>query len=114
MQFQEELNTNLAEGANAMEQAIDHLNQELAKLRTGKASTSMLGGILVEYYGHPTPLNQVSNVSLADAKTITVQPWEKNLLAPIERAIFEANLGLTPMNDGEYIRINIPTDTTDL
>ncbi|MCL4107846.1 UNVERIFIED_CONTAM: hypothetical protein GTU68_027231 [Idotea baltica] len=73
----------------------------------------MLSSIMVDYYGTPTPLMQVSNVGTADSRTITIQPWEKNMLAAIERAIFEANLGLTPMNDGEFVRINIPPMTEE-
>jgi len=95
------------------DKSIDHLKKELIKVRTGKASTSMLDGIMVEYYGSPVPINQVSNVGLADSKTITIQPWEKNMLAVIEQAIFGANLGLTPQNDGEFIRITIPALTEE-
>ena len=96
-----------------MDDAIDHLDKELAKIRTGKASPSMLNGILVDYYGNPTPLNQVANVGASDAKTLTIQPWEKTMLSVIEQAIFAANLGLTPMNDGEMIRISIPPLTEE-
>ena len=96
-----------------MDHAIDHLQQELVKIRTGKASPAMLGGIMVDYYGNSTPLNQVANVSTADARTLSIQPWEKSMLAPIEQAIFAANLGLTPMNDGEFVRINIPPLTEE-
>lgn len=96
-----------------MQAALDHLNQELIKIRTGKASPAVLNGIMVEYYGTPTPLSQVANLGTADAKTLTIQPWEKNMLAPIEQAIFAANLGLTPQNDGEIIRIGIPPLTEE-
>ena len=96
-----------------MDHALDHLQQELVKIRTGKASPSMLGGIMVDYYGSPTPLNQVANVATADARTLAIQPWEKSMLGPIEQAIFAANLGLTPMNDGEFVRINIPPLTEE-
>ena len=96
-----------------MDDAIIHLDQELAKIRTGKASPSMLNGILVDYYGNPTPLSQVANVGVADAKTLTIQPWEKTMLSGIEQSIFAANLGLTPMNDGEIIRISIPPLTEE-
>ncbi|NND32297.1 MAG: ribosome recycling factor [Saprospiraceae bacterium] len=96
-----------------MEDALDHLNKELLKIRTGKASPGMLSGLMVEYYGNPSPLNQVANVSTSDSRTITIQPWEKSMLAPIEQSIFAANLGLTPMNDGEIIRINIPPLTEE-
>ncbi len=100
-------------GEDQMDKAMEHLKDELYKIRAGKASPAMLSSILVEYYGSPTPLTQVANVGTADSRTITIQPWEKNMLAPIERAIFEANLGLTPMNDGEFVRINIPPLTEE-
>lgn len=98
---------------DSMDNAIDHLQKELIKIRTGKASPAMLNGLLVPYYGSPTPLNQVSNVSTSDARTLMIQPWEKSMLAPIEKAIFEANLGVTPQNNGEVIIINIPPLTED-
>ena len=109
----EDIDIYLKKGKDFMDQAIDHLQHELGKIRTGKASPAMLGGIMVEYYGNKTPITQVANVSTADARTLSIQPWEKSLLATIERAIFEANLGLTPMNDGEFIRINIPPLTEE-
>ena len=96
-----------------MSKAIDHLRSELAKLRTGKASTAMLRGIMVDYYGNPTPLEQAANLSTPDSKTISIQPWDKSMLAVIEQAIFAANLGLTPMNDGEFVRIVIPALTEE-
>ncbi len=96
-----------------MDAAIEHLQQELVKVRTGKASASMLGGIVVSYYGSPTPLNQVSNISASDSRTLNIQPWEKNMLGPIERAIFEANLGITPQNNGEMVILNIPPLTEE-
>lgn len=96
-----------------MDAAIEHLQQELVKVRTGKASASMLGGIVVSYYGSPTPLNQVSNISASDSRTLNIQPWEKNMLGPIEKAIFEANLGITPQNNGEMVILNIPPLTEE-
>ncbi len=96
-----------------MDLAIDHLKKELTKIRTGKASTSMLDGLLVDYYGTDTPLSQVANVGIADSRTITIQPWEKGMLAKIEHSVFAANLGITPMNDGEIIRISIPPLTEE-
>ncbi|HMQ46874.1 MAG TPA: ribosome recycling factor [Saprospiraceae bacterium] len=96
-----------------MQAAIEHLEKELVKVRAGKASPAMLDGLLVEYYGTPTPLNQVANVSTSDARTIVIQPWEKKMLAAIERAIFEANLGITPQNDGEVVRLGIPPLTEE-
>ena len=98
---------------NSMDHSLDHLQKELSKLRTGKASTTMLEGILVDYYGSPTLLNQVANVATSDARTISIQSWEKKMLSHIEKAIFEANLGVTPQNDGEVIRIIIPPLTED-
>ncbi len=111
--MQEEVNMYIDMAKESMEGSVDHLQKELVKIRTGKASPNMLGGLVVPYYGSPTPLNQVANVATSDAKTLVVQPWEKNMLAPIEKAIFEANLGLTPQNDGEMIRINIPPLTEE-
>lgn len=98
---------------NSMDHSLDHLQKELSKLRTGKASTTMLEGILVDYYASPTLLHQVANVATSDARTISIQPWEKKMLSHIEKAIFEANLGVTPQNDGEVIRIIIPPLTED-
>ncbi len=103
----------IAESKMLMEGAISHLEGELLKIRTGKASPAMLSGIMVPYYGSPTPLSQVANLGTSDARTLTIQPWEKNMLAPIEKAIFEANLGLTPMNNGESIMINVPPLTEE-
>lgn len=97
----------------AMESALHHLHDELLKIRAGKASPAMLSGLMVEYYGSPTPITQVANIATSDARTITIQPWEKSMLGPIEQAIFKANLGLTPMNDGEIIRIGIPPLTEE-
>jgi ribosome recycling factor len=97
----------------SMKASIEHLQYELTKIRTGKASTSLLNDLAVSYYGAMTPVNQVASVSTADARTIVVQPWEKNMLKPIENAIFEANLGITPMNDGEVIRLTIPMLTEE-
>jgi ribosome recycling factor len=96
-----------------MEKAIDHADNELTKIRAGKASPGMLDGIVVDYYGTPTPLSQVGNVNTPDARTLVIQPWEKSLLGPIEKAIMEANLGMNPQNDGIIIRINIPPLTEE-
>lgn len=103
----------ITQAATQMDQAIDHLKKELTKIRTGKASTGLLDGLLVDYYGSNTPLAQVANVGIADARTITIQPWEKSLLSKIEQAIFAANMGITPMNDGEIIRLTIPPLTEE-
>ncbi len=96
-----------------MAKAIQHLEAEVLKIRAGKASPQMLEGIMVEYYGAPTPLAQVSNVTVVDARTLTIQPWEKNMLAPIERSIMAANIGITPQNDGVLIRITLPPLTEE-
>ena len=109
----ENIDTAIAHGKEQMDHAIEHLRKELTKIRTGKANTGMLEGLHVDYYGSNTPLQQVANVGVADARTITIQPWEKSMLAKIEQAIFAANLGITPMNDGEIIRISIPPLTED-
>ena len=97
----------------AMNDSMEHLKKELSKIRAGKASPSMLDGLMVDYYGTPTPISQVANLSSPDSKTISIQPWEKGMLANIEQAIFKANLGLTPMNDGEFVRITIPPLTEE-
>ncbi len=97
----------------AMENAIKHLEKQFVNIRAGKASPAMLGSVMVEYYGSMTPLNQVSNVNTPDGRTITVQPWEKNMLAEIERAILIANLGFNPMNNGESVIINVPPLTEE-
>jgi len=103
----------IMEGNDDMQKSLEHLAGELTKVRAGKASPSMLSSVMCDYYGTPTPIAQVANMGTADSKTITIQPWEKNMLAVIERAIFEANLGLTPMNDGEFIRISVPPMTEE-
>ena len=96
-----------------MEKALNHLESELVKVRAGKASPTMLESISVDYYGTKTPLNQVANVNTADARTLVVQPWEKSMLTPIEKAIMAANLGLNPQNDGLLIRILVPALTEE-
>lgn len=107
------MNQHIQEAKEGMEHALDHLYNELIKIRTGKASPEMLAGLSVDYYGSQTPLNQVSNVSTSDSKTIVIQPWEKSMLAVIEKAIFEANMGFTPQNNGEIILITVPPLTED-
>ena len=96
-----------------MKKALEHLNDELSRLRAGKANTAILDGVKVDYYGTPTPLSQVSNLSTPDAKTIMIQPWEKTMIDPIEKAIMAANIGLNPSNNGELVRINIPPLTEE-
>ena len=111
--MEEEIQLYLDDSEEKMQKAVDHLINELAKVRAGKASPSMLDGIMVDYYGSSTPLNQVSNINTPDARTIAVQPWEKSMIEPIEKAILASNIGLTPINNGELIRINIPALTEE-
>ena len=96
-----------------MEKAIAHLEAGLIKIRAGKASPTMIEGVLVDYYGTRTPLNQVANINTQDARSLVVQPWEKSMLEPIEKAIQAANLGLNPQNDGALIRIIVPALTEE-
>jgi ribosome recycling factor len=109
----DDLNSLLGETTKTMQKAIDHLEAELVKIRAGKANPNMLDGIMADYYGNPTPVNQVANISAVDARTITVQPWEKNMLQPIERAIIAANIGINPQNDGNIIRLFLPPLTEE-
>ena len=97
----------------AMDSAIKHLEKQLVNIRAGKASPSMLGSVMVDYYGSQTPLSQVANVNTPDGRTITVQPWEKSMLQEIERGIMVANLGFNPMNNGDTIIINVPPLTEE-
>ena len=96
-----------------MKKAIQHLETELVKIRAGRANPNMLDGLVVDYYGSPTPISQVGNITVADARTITIQPWEKNMLQPIERSIIAANIGVTPQNDGNIIRLFLPPLTEE-
>jgi ribosome recycling factor len=96
-----------------MEKAVEHLDNELVRIRAGKANVHILDGVLVDYYGAPTPLNQVSNVSTPDAKTIMIQPWEKSMIDTIEKALMQSNVGITPSNNGEVIRLIIPQLTEE-
>jgi len=98
---------------DSMKKAIGHLETELVKIRAGRATPQMLDGIVVDYYGNPTPISQVGNITVADARTIMIQPWEKNMLQPIERSIIAANIGINPQNDGSIIRIYLPALTEE-
>jgi len=109
----EELNEIYSDLRNSNNKSITHLENELLKVRAGKATPSMLNGVLVDYYGSPTPLQQVANVGTADARTITVQPWEKSMLNEIAKGIINSNLGLNPQNNGETILINVPALTEE-
>jgi len=109
----EEVKNILDQLQDQMNKAIAHLDSELQKVRAGKASPSMLEGLYVDYYGTPTPMNQVASVNTPDARTLIVQPWEKTMIKTIEKSIIDANLGFAPQNDGSMIRINIPPQTEE-
>jgi ribosome recycling factor len=97
----------------AMEKGIEHLETELVKVRAGKANPNLVDGLVVDYYGTPTPINQVGNITVSDARTLVIQPWEKNMLQPIERSIIAANIGINPQNDGIVIRLFMPPLTEE-
>ncbi len=103
----------IEEAQEKMDHSLDHLKKELQKISTGKANPAMVRDLQVNYYGTMTPMNQVANISTSDSRTLAIQPWEKSMLAPIEKSIFEANLGVTPQNDGEIVRISIPPLTEE-
>lgn len=109
----EEVELIIEETKDRMEKALGHLEHELARLRAGRSNPALLDGITVDYYGVNSPLSQVSNINTPDPKTILIQPWEKTMLGTIEKAIMAANIGLTPINNGEIIRINIPPLTEE-
>lgn len=109
----EELELIIASAKESMDNTVAHLEKSLLNIRAGKASPQMLGSVFVDYYGSQTPLSQVANVSTPDARTLSITPWEKNMLQPIEKAIMIANLGLNPMNNGDNIIINIPALTEE-
>lgn len=103
----------IAQAKEKMTKAISHLEEELKNFRAGKANPAVFNSVVVDYYGSPTPIPQVASVTTPDAKTILIQPWEKKLISAIEKAIMDANLGFTPQNNGEQIRITIPALTED-
>ncbi|HLW63178.1 MAG TPA: ribosome recycling factor [Flavobacterium sp.] len=109
----EEINFIIDQAKESMEGSVAHLNKSLLNIRAGKANPQMLGSVFVDYYGSATALSQVANINVPDARTLSVTPWEKNMLQPIEKAIMVANLGLNPMNNGETIIINIPALTEE-
>ena len=111
--MQEDLQFILDTSEEAMKGAIAHLEKELTSIRAGKSSPKMIISVMVDYYGTDTPISQVANISTPDARTIAIQPWEKAMIAPIERAIINSNLGFNPDNNGEVIRINIPALTEE-
>lgn len=107
------MQTVLNDGKKRMAGAITALEKEFGKLRTGRATTALVDGIVVDYYGTPTPINQLSSVSVPDSKTITIQPWDKGAFGSVEKAILTSDLGLNPVNDGKIIRISIPPLTEE-
>jgi ribosome recycling factor len=109
----EEVQILLEDAAERMAKATEHLDKELGKIRAGKANPKMLEGLLVDYYGTMTPIQQISNINTPDARTIAIQPWEKVMINPIEKAIMAANLGMNPDNNGEIIRLNVPPLTEE-
>jgi ribosome recycling factor len=109
----EELEFIIEDAEDTMKKAIGFLEVELGKIRAGKANPGMLDGITVDYYGAATPINQVANINIMDARTISIQPWEKKTLQTIERAIIAANIGLNPQNDGVNIRLFLPPLTEE-
>jgi ribosome recycling factor len=109
----EDISQIVATADDHMTKAITHLETELIKIRAGKATPTILDGIVVDYYGSPTPINQVGNINVMDARTLSIQPWEKNMLQPIERAIIAANIGINPQNDGAQIRLFLPPLTEE-
>jgi ribosome recycling factor len=111
--MQEQVDIILQDTTANMQKAISHLETELTKIRAGKASVNMVDGIMVDYYGSPTAVNQVGNVAILDARTLGITPWEKNMIQPIERAIIAANIGVNPQNDGNLIRLFLPPLTEE-
>ncbi len=111
--MEEELQLYVDDAKEKMQAAVKHLEKEFVKIRAGKASAEMLDTVVVDYYGTATPINRMANVSTSDARTIVIQPWDKTVIAEIERAIMKANLGFNPENNGDIIRINVPPLTQE-
>ena len=105
--------TIINEATNRMQRTVDHLDEELLNIRAGKATTNVLNSVFVDYYGSQTPVSGVASVTVPDARTILIQPWDKNMIRPIEKAIIDSNIGLTPSNNGEHIRLTIPPLTEE-
>ncbi|MBQ3082774.1 MAG: ribosome recycling factor [Alistipes sp.] len=105
--------TILNDASTRMQKAVDHLEEELLNIRAGKASVNVLNGVMVEYYGSQVPVSGAASVTVPDAKTILIQPWDKNLIRVIEKAIIDSNIGLTPSNNGEQIRLTMPPLTEE-
>jgi ribosome recycling factor len=111
--MQDELDLVFEATKDDMDKAINHMEKAMVKIRAGRANPSMLEGVMVDYYGAATPLGQVSNVNTPDARTIAIQPWEKQLIPEIEKAILNAGLGFNPMNNGESVIISVPALTEE-
>lgn len=109
----EEIQLQIEEARELMQKAIDHTASELIKVRAGKAMPNLLDGILVNYYGSPTPIQQVSSITTPDARTLSIKPWERNLISEIEKAIVNSDLGLAPQNNGEMVMLTIPPLTEE-
>jgi ribosome recycling factor len=109
----EELDLIIEDSEESMKKAIGHLELELTRIRAGKATPALVDGINVDYYGSATPVAQVANITVLDARTVSIQPWEKTMLAPIEKAIMQANIGITPQSDGIQIRLFLPPLTEE-
>jgi len=108
-----ETESRLKQTRDSMSAAVAFFDKSLQKIRAGKASPQMLEGLRVDYYGNPTPVDQVANINTPDAHQIVIQPWERNMLPVIEKAILAANIGMTPQNNGEFIRLVVPTPTEE-
>ena len=111
--MEEEVQLYLDDARERMDKAVIHLQNELIKLRAGKANPNMLDGIQIDYYGTHTPLSQIANINTPDPKSIIIQPWEKKIIDQIEKAILAANIGITPVNNGEIVRLNLPPLTEE-
>ncbi len=109
----EEVQLYLDDAKEKMDKAVSHLQHEMMKLRAGKANPQILDGVHVDYYGASTPLSQIANINTPDAKSLVIQPWEKKMIDAIEKALLAANIGITPMNNGEVVRLNFPPLTEE-
>ena len=109
-----DIDTILLDTEDRMEKAMAALERDFQKLRTGRATTALVDGIKADYYGTPTPISQMASVAVPDSRTITIQPWDKGGISVVEKAILKSDLGLTPVNDGRIIRINIPENKLDV
>ncbi len=107
------INDIISDTEEGMQKALESFKRELTKIRTGRATTSLLDGVKVEYYGTPTPMNQVATLQVVDARLITIKPWEKNLIPAIEKAIRTSDLGLNPVSDSDLVRLPIPALTAE-